>query len=146
MMRITRQLSTAWHPQTNGSTEQMNSTMEVYLRAYIEWAQSNWVNLLPMASNAIKGRKARSTRVSPFFLQHGYNVDPIQLDVSQGPNREELEARVNPNYDKAKAIVEKFKQVFDIAQTTMAEAQQEQERQANRHRHELSTLQVNDKV
>jgi hypothetical protein len=42
--------------------------------------------------------------------------------------------------------VEKFKQVFDIAQTTMAEAQQEQEPQANRHRHELPTLQVNDKV
>jgi transposase InsO family protein len=146
MMRITHRLSTAWHPQTDGSTERMNRTIEAYLRAYIEWAQSNWVNLLPLTSIAIKGRKARSTRVSPFFLQHGYNIDTIQLDVSQEPNREELEARVKSDYNKAKAIVEKFKQVFDIAQTTMAEAQQEQERQANRHRHELPTLQVNDKV
>jgi hypothetical protein len=100
----------------------------------------------PMASIAIKGRKARSTRVSPFFLQHSYNVDPIQLDVSQGPNREELEAHVKPDYNKAKAIVEKFKQVFDIAHTTMAEAQQEQEQQAHQHRHELPILQVNDNV
>jgi hypothetical protein len=146
MMRITRRLSTAWHPQTDGSTERMNSTIEAYLHAYIEWAQSNWVKILSMASIAIKGREARSTRVSPFFLQYGYNVDSIQLDVSQGPNREELEARVKPDFDKAKAIVEKFKQVFDIAQTTMAEAQQEQERQANRHRHEQPKLQVNDKV
>jgi hypothetical protein len=115
MMRITCRLSTAWHPQTIGSREQMNSTIKAYLSACIRWAQSNWVNLLPMASIAI-GRKARSTGVSPFFLQHGYNVNPIQLDVSQGPNREELEARVKPNYDNTKAIVEKFKQVFDIAQ------------------------------
>jgi hypothetical protein len=99
-----------------------------------------------MASIAIKGHKARSTRVSSFFLQHSYNVDLIQLDVSQGPNKEELEAHVKADYNKAKAVVEKFKQVFDIAQTKMAEAQQEQERQANRHRHELPTLQVNDKV
>jgi hypothetical protein len=114
-------------PQTDGFTEQMNSTIEAYLCAYIEWGQSNWVDLLPMASIAIKGCKARSTRVSPSFLQHGYNIDPIQLDISQGPNEEELEACVKPDYNKAKAIVEKFKQAFDIVQTTMAEAQQEQE-------------------
>jgi hypothetical protein len=71
--------------------------------------------LLPMAAIAIKGREARSTQVSPFFLQHGYNVNPIQLDITQGPNREDLEVHARPDYDKAKAIVEKFKQVFDIA-------------------------------
>jgi hypothetical protein len=86
MMNIRCRLSTAWHPQTDGATERMNSTIEAYLRAYLEWGQSNWAALLPMAAIAIKGRKARSTQVSPFFLQHGYNVDPIQLDITQGPN------------------------------------------------------------
>jgi hypothetical protein len=105
----------------------MNSTIEAYLHAYLEWGQPNWAALLPMAAIAIKGREVRSTQVSPFFLQHGYNVDPIQLDITQGPNREDLEAHTRPDYNKAKAIMEKFKQVFDIAQTTMAEAQQEQE-------------------
>jgi hypothetical protein len=145
MMRITHRLSTAWHPQTDGSTEWMNSTIEAYLRAYIKWAQSNWVNLLLMASIAIKGRRARSTRVSPFFLQYGYNIDSIRQNISQGPNKEELEARVKPDYNKTKTIVETFTQVFDIAQTTMAEAHQEQKQQANRHRYEPPTLQVNDK-
>jgi hypothetical protein len=99
-----------------------------------------------VASIAIKGHKARSTRVSPFFLQHSYNINPIQRDISQGPNKEELEAHVKPDYNKAEATVEKFTQVFDIAQTTMAEAQQEQEQQANRHRYEPPTLQVSNKV
>jgi len=146
MMGIKRRLSTAWHPQTDGSTERMNSTVEAYLRAYISWNQEDWVRWLPMAAIAIKGREARSTKVSPFFLQHGYNVDPLQLDISQGPNRADLTAEARTDYDKAKAIVEKFQQVFDFAQANMAEAQQEQERQANRHRHEQPTLRVNDKV
>ena len=146
MMNITRRLSTAWHPQTDGSTERMNSNIEAYLRAYVAWSQTDWVKWLPMASIAIKGREARSTRVSPFFLQHGYNIDPVQLDISQGPNRAELVDYARPDYDKARSIVEKFQQVLDIAQATMAEAQQEQERQANRHRREQPTLRVNDKV
>jgi hypothetical protein len=146
MMNIIHRLSTAWRPQTDGSTEKMNSTIEAYLCAYIEWGQSNWADLLPMATIAVKGHKARSTTVPPFFLQHGYNIDPVQLDISQGPNEEELEACVKPDYNKAKAIVEKFQQAFDIAQTNMAEAQQEQERQADKHRHEPPTLQVNNKV
>jgi hypothetical protein len=146
MMSIKRRLSTAWHPQTDGSTERMNSTVEAYLRAYISWNQKDWVRWLPMAAIAIKGREARSTKVSPFFLQHGYNVDPLQLDVSQGPDRADLTTEARSDYDKAKAIVEKFQQVFDLAQANMAEAQQEQERQANRHRREQPTLRVHDKV
>ena len=146
MMGIKRRLSTSWHPQTDGSTERMNSTVEAYLRAYVSWNQDDWVKWLPMAAIAIKRREARSTKVSPFFLQHGYNVDPLQLDISQGPNREDLTAEARTDYDKSRAIVEKFQQVFDFAQANMAEAQQEQERQANRHRHEQPTLRVNDKV
>lgn len=146
MMGITRRLSTAWHPQTDGSTERMNSVIEAYLRAYIDWNQKDWVKWLPMAMVAIKARDARSTKISPFFLQHGYNINPLQLDVTQGPNREDLASYARPDYDKAKSIVEKFKQVLDLAQTNMADAQQEQERQANRHRREQPRLKVNDKV
>ncbi len=46
---IKKKLSTAFHPQTNGQTEKQNSTMEAYLRAFVNWEQDDWARLLPMA-------------------------------------------------------------------------------------------------
>src|SRR6185295_3717296 len=40
-------MSTSHHPQTDGQTEHMNRTMEVMLRAYTNYQQNNWDELLP---------------------------------------------------------------------------------------------------
>ena len=34
---IKKRLSTAFYPQTNGQTERQNSTMEAYLKAFVNW-------------------------------------------------------------------------------------------------------------
>jgi len=49
---IERRLSTAFHPQTERQTERTNSTLEQYLRAYVNYQQDNWKELLPMAEFA----------------------------------------------------------------------------------------------
>jgi transposase InsO family protein len=146
ILKINRRLSTAFHPQTDGSTERMNSVWEAYVRAFISWAQDDWAPLCPMAQIAINGRDATSTGVSPFFLQHGYHVDPLQLETPQGADRKKYNSEERSEREKAEMIVAKFRDVFDLVQASMAEAQVEQEKQANKHRKEAKNYKVGDKV
>jgi hypothetical protein len=119
-MCIKRRVSTGYHPQTDGSTERMNSTVEVYLRAFINWEQNDWAGLCLVAQIAITGRNAASTGVSPFFLQHGYDTDPIQLDEAWAA---EQRHQVPNNQEKAAGeLVEKFKESISYVQARMAEA------------------------
>jgi len=45
-------MSTAFHPQTDGQTERLNQTIKIYLRAFVDKEQDDWVRLLPMAEFA----------------------------------------------------------------------------------------------
>jgi hypothetical protein len=116
------------------------------MKAFVDWAQHDWAPLCPLAQIAIRGRNATSTKVSPFFLQHGYNIDPLQLEVPAGADRRRYTAHERSDREKAKSIVTKLRHLVELAQASMAEAQQEQERQANRHRQEAPQLRVGDKV
>ena len=49
LLGIKANRSSAFHPQTDGQTERMNSVLEQYLRMYCDYQQTDWANLLPMA-------------------------------------------------------------------------------------------------
>ena len=95
---IKRRLSTAFHPQTDGQTERQNSTMEAYLRAFVNFEQNDWARLLPMAEFAYNNAKNASTGHTPFELNCGYHprmsyeedVDPR----SQSKSADELSAEL----------------------------------------------------
>ena len=70
---IKRRLSTAFHPQTDGQIERQNSTMEAYLRAFVNFEQNDWARLLPMAEFAYNNAKNASTGHTPFELNCGYH-------------------------------------------------------------------------
>ena len=66
-LHVTRKLSTAFHPQTDGQTERINAIMEQYLRAYVNYQQDDWSLWLPMAEFAANNHASETTGVSPFF-------------------------------------------------------------------------------
>lgn len=116
------------------------------MRAFCDWNQRNWKCNLGMAKIAITAREARSTKMAPFFLQHGYNVDPVQIAVRYGPQGRPRGKKVRLEHEKAESIVQRLRQSLELAQACMGEAQQEQERQANRQRQASPQLRIGDKV
>jgi len=72
---IERRLSTAFHAQTDGQTERTNSTLEQYLRAYVNYQQDNWKELLPMAEFAYNKGYQESIKRTPFFANCGVNPE-----------------------------------------------------------------------
>ena len=87
---IKRRLSTTFHPQTNGQTKRQNSTMEAYLRAFVNFEQNDWARLLSMAEFVYNNAKNASTGHTPFELNCGYHpwisykeeVDPYSKSKS----------------------------------------------------------------
>ncbi|KAL2401712.1 Transposon Tf2-8 polyprotein [Exophiala dermatitidis] len=65
--------SSAYHPQTDGQTERMNTSLEAYLRTYTSWAAGRWADLLPMAEFAYNNSIHTATGMSPFFANTGYH-------------------------------------------------------------------------
>ncbi|KAF8828383.1 hypothetical protein HHX47_DHR4000730 [Lentinula edodes] len=82
---IKSRLSTAYHPQTNGQMEQVNQSVEAYIRIYCSYDQDGWDLLLPMAEFVYNNTPNTTTGVSPFFANKGYHLKlSITLEQVQG--------------------------------------------------------------
>ena len=74
VLNIQQRLSTAYRPETDGSTERANQSLEEYLRFFTNYHQSDWAEWLPIAEFALNNRTSSATNTSPFFAEHGYHV------------------------------------------------------------------------
>jgi len=70
---IKQNLSTAFHPRTDGQSERMNQWVETYLRQFTNARQNNWSDLLPMAEYAHNSWPHEHTKHTPHELIHGFN-------------------------------------------------------------------------
>src|SRR5882672_459620 len=74
--------STAYHPQTDGQTEQVNQAVEQFLRLFINQRQDDCYEWLAIAEFAYNDRIHASTRSSPFMMDTGQNprlgIEPLR--------------------------------------------------------------------
>jgi transposase InsO family protein len=71
--KITRRMSTAFHPQTDGQTERQNQTLQEYLRSFCTTCQMEWAKQLPIAEFAYNNAIRSDLGVSPFRVVLGYD-------------------------------------------------------------------------
>ena len=69
---VTQNLSTAYHPQTDGQSERTNQTMEGLLRIFCNYQANDWVKWLPLVQYIINSRPSSTTRKAPYELWMGH--------------------------------------------------------------------------
>ena len=79
-MKTKLNLSSAYHPQTDGQTERTHRTIEQILRAFVHRQHINWLNDLPLAEFSYNNTRHSSTKYSPFESLYGYSpILPISI-------------------------------------------------------------------
>ena len=68
---INQNVSTAYHPQTDGQTERMNQTVETYLRTFISYHQDDWKDWISLAEFSYNNSVHVTTKQTPFFINYG---------------------------------------------------------------------------
>ena len=131
-------ISTAYHPQTDGQTERTHRTIEQILRAYVHPHHDDWVTFLPIAESAYNAATNASTNASPFLVNYGFQpTTPATLHLPQAlPNAFNSDAA--PIISRLQEIHQRTAQELELARERAAS-------QANRHRREL-TFAVGDMV
>jgi len=132
---ISRNLSTAFHPQTDGQTERANATLEQYLRAYCNYQQDDWERLLPIAEFSYNNTQTGTTRITTFVANYRYH--PRFVPDLGTRNDETLEVS---------EYVEALRRLHEEIRAEIKEAQMSQAEQANKARHPDPVLNPGDKV
>ena len=83
LLDVKLNLSTPYHPQTDGQTERVNQSLKLYLRLYCNYLQDNWSKLLTLAEFSYNNISHSSTKYSPFFANYGQH--PRALPIPDKP-------------------------------------------------------------
>jgi len=73
ILGINTKLSTAYHLQTDGQTERMNQELEQYLRIFMDYHQTNWLEWLAIAEFSYSNKIQKSIKISLFYTNYGFN-------------------------------------------------------------------------
>ena len=64
---ISRSVTSAYHPQTNGLDERTNQTQKVRMAKLVNEHQDDWDEYLEEIAFSIRTQKEATTKYSPFF-------------------------------------------------------------------------------
>ena len=134
ILGIKTKLSTAFHSQMDGQTEQTNQELEQYLRMFIDHKQEQWPDWLGTAEFAYNNKVNTSTKVSPFRANS-------RRDLRMG-----FELRKKRKHERAEVFAKRMKGMQEEAQAALRKSQEEVKQYADRKRSEAEEYQAGDWV
>ena len=114
-LSINQNISTAYHPQTDGQSERTNQRLEQYLRIFIDYHQDNWASLLPLAQYTLNSWPNATTKKAPFELIMGYV--PRVHQTARPFKSPTLEARLQQLTQAREEAKEALKKAADLQLT-----------------------------
>jgi len=131
---IKTKLSMAYHPQTDGQTEQINQEIEQYLRMFVSHRQNNWPEWIACTEFAYNNKIHTAIHILPFYANYGMNP------------RMGIEPRRAGKSELAKEFAERIKTVHKEAQAALSKSCNDMMHYADFYRGEAPEYKVGNKV
>ena len=108
LLGIKSALSTAYHPQTDGTTEQTNQEIEAYLSIYCASHPEDWVQALHTLEFTHNNRRHADRQNTPFELMFGESpvAIPLSFENTKYPTMEDKIKTLLRNREEALAAHE----------------------------------------
>ena len=100
--------------------------MEQYLRCYVNYLRDDWPKLLSLAEFTVNNQMSKSTKISPFFTNAGWGPR-ITTDLHP-------QARGDRDDARAYGLALRMAEIHEFARTSMIDAQQRYQDQADKQR------------
>jgi len=121
------QMSTAYHPQTDGQTERVNQCLEGYLRCAVHACPTKWKDWLPLAEFWYNTSYHSSLNRTPFEVLYGHEPKHFGIDHIQDCAIPDLEKWLSDG-----------RLMEQVLQQHLIRVQQRQKHQADKNRTERS--------
>ena len=124
MMGARLLMSTAFHPQTDGTSERTIRLINQVLHSMVNPDQLDWIEKIPITEFALNSSVSATTGFAPFELNYGYlprTMAGIQTDTP---------------YEGVRVFAERARDNLMIAHDTILSARVNQTHYANQHRQE----------
>ncbi|MBW0465027.1 hypothetical protein O181_004742 [Austropuccinia psidii MF-1] len=116
-LNISRELSTAYHPETDGQTERLNNILEQNPWTYVSYHHDDWKTWLPLAEFSYNKADHSSTKKSLFFTVYGgdpqFNSVHITQDTPSGKLSKRIQSVQQDFKRELEVYINRFKRYAD---------------------------------
>ena len=134
MLGVEIKLLIAFHQQIDGQTEKTNKELEQYLRIYINYRQSNWLEWLATTEFAFNNKVYIAMKSSLFRVNY-------RRELKMG-----FEIRKKRKYTKAEKFMKKIKEMHKETKAVLKNLQEEMKKYVDKNRKNTVEYKVGNRV